>query len=415
MDGVDLPGAGTESPEPTVQGLKYLKQVFRLFQPLAQVGTERDVAGNRRLLFSHYASLILLSLFDPALQSVRKLSDTSALQRVRKRIGGGRVSVGSFSESARVFDPAQLEPVIEELLEALPDGHPGPGPRRRIPETIPEELARRLTMVDGSALRALPQIVAAAGAPGTSGKWRLHLQFQLVRGTPSDVQLTPDGLADGQERDVLEDTLAAGKVYVGDRGYERYRLYESIVTAGSDYVIRGQSRPVETLEERPLSSEARKARVISDEIVKLGQSHGVGAVTHPVRRVIIAGRGAGRLRTDRSTSDQIVLMTSLVDVPAEVVAAIYELRWAIELFFRFLKHLLGCGHLLSHKDQGVAIQVYCALIACLLLAQATGGNLGTRALCLIRLYLSGWADEEEVLAGLARIRASEEARKNRRS
>ena len=261
----------------------------------------------------------------------------------------------------------------------------------------------------------LPRIVAAAGAAQNSGKWRLHLQFEVFRGTPAGVAFTPDEVKGDGEREVLERSLRAGRVYVGDRGYERYQLYEAIVQAGSDYVIRGQSRPVEILEERPLSAEARQARVISDETVRLGQSRGVGAVTHPVRRIVLEGRGAGRVRTDRSNADHIILMTSLTDVPAEVVAAIYELRWSIELFFRFLKHLLGCGHLLSHKDEGVAIQVYCALIACLLLAQVTGGNVGTRALNMIQLYLSGWADEEEVLEALSRIHASEEARRRNRS
>jgi IS4 transposase len=106
-------------------------------------------------------------------------------------------------------------------------------------------------------------------------------------------------------------------------------------------------------------------------------------------------------------------LTSLVDVPAEVIAAMYSLRWSIELFFRWLKHLLGCRHLISEKPQGVAIQIYCALIACLLLAQITGDSVGRRAFNLVCLYLQGWADADELAEGLARIRASQKPRKNR--
>jgi IS4 transposase len=55
-------------------------------------------------------------------------------------------------------------------------------------------------------------------------------------------------------------------------------------------------------------------------------------------------------------------------VPAEVIADIYRHRWTIELFFRFLKHVLGCRRLLSTHPAGIEIQAYCAIIACLLIS-----------------------------------------------
>lgn len=397
----------------SIQGLGHLKKVFRALDKLAPVGTDRDSAGNRRLLYSQYASLVLLSMFNPAMQCVRGLSDASALKKVRKLIGGGRASVGSLSESVRVFDPELLEPILQGLLADLPQTHAGPGPRRNIPESIPHELAQKLIATDGSALRALPQIVNAFGADA-NGKWRIHFQFRVLRGTPESATIRPDETGgDNDERSVLAEDIEPNRVYIADRGYERYALNEAIVRGGSDYVIRTQQRPVEILESRAVSDEAQIARVISDEIVKLGQSRGVNTVTHPVRRILVESRSQGRQRADRPKSDQIVLLTSLMDVPAEVIAAIYTLRWSIELFFRFLKHLLGCRDLLSHKSQGIAIQVYCALIACLLLAQITGGSVGRRAFNLVCLFLQGWADEEEFAEGIARIRASEAVGKNR--
>lgn len=39
---------------------------------------------------------------------------------------------------------------------------------------------------------------------------------------------------------------------------------------------------------------------------------------------------------------------------------IYRFRWTIEIFFRFFKHVLGCRHLLSHRQNGIEIQTYCA-------------------------------------------------------
>jgi hypothetical protein len=220
----------------------------------------------------------------------------------------------------------------------------------------------------------------------------------VYRELPEHATLTPDETGgDDDERSVLTRNLRAGRAYLLDRGYERYTLFNDIVAAKSDYVCRVQHRSLTVVQMRELSQAARDARVISDEIVTL-----TGA-THPVRRVIIQKAAQGRRRTDKTNSDKIVLLTNLLDVPTEILAALYELRWSIELFFRFFKHVLGCRHLLSHKPEGVMIQVYCALIATLLMSLTLGENIGRRGFELICLFLQGWAEEDELLDGLRRL------------
>ena len=382
----------------SVQGVKYLKRVFRLLERVAPAGTERDASGNRTLLFSHYCGLLLLGLFNPTLQSLRGLSQLSALRKVQKTLGSQRASLGSLSESVRVFDPALLEPIVEELLQALPSKMRGTAAA-----DLPEELARRLVAVDGSVLKTLPQIVAAAGLPETD--WRLHLHFEVFRQVPSQATLTLNGVGgDADERSVLAGMLTAGKTYVMDAGYERYALFEQIVEAKSDYVCRVQKRSVEVLQSRELSPQAVVANVTSDELVQLGRSRNdVGTVTHTVRRIVIAEPSPSCPRSDRKPRKEIVLLTNLLDVPAEVIGAIYRMRWLIELFFRFFKHVLGCKELISLKEEGVAIQVYCALIAALLMSLATGRTIGRRGFELICLYFQGWAEEDEVVAGLEKL------------
>lgn len=376
-----------------LQGMKYLKSVFPLLQRLAAAGTERDVAGNRQLTFSFYAGLILLRLFNPTIQSLRALSEASGLRRVRQALGGGpKASLGSLSESVRVFDPRLLEAIFQELLSQVPT----PAPRRASQQSIPLELVQKLTAVDGSALRALPQIVGAVGS-ARGEKWRLHLQFKVCGELPQHASLTPDETGgEDDERSVLARNLAADRLYLLDRGYERYALLNGIVTHQSDYVCRAQLRNVKVLEAREISAAARTARVIADEIVELK------GVAHRVRRVVIHRSGQGRRRTDKPNSDTIVLLTNLVDVPAEVIAALYELRWSIELFFKFFKHVLGCRTLLSNKSNGVQIQVYCALIAALLMSRATGHNMNRRIFECVCLYFQGWAEEDELLACIQR-------------
>ncbi|MEZ5944795.1 MAG: transposase [Planctomycetaceae bacterium] len=51
-----------------------------------------------------------------------------------------------------------------------------------------------------------------------------------------------------------------------------------------------------------------------------------------------------------------ILATNARDLPAELIAVAYRYRWQIELFFRWLKCVLGCRHLLSHCESGVTLQ-----------------------------------------------------------
>ena len=54
-----------------VQGLKCLRKIRPLLSRLRKVGTERDRAGNRRLFMDQYCALIMMSLFSPAIESLR--------------------------------------------------------------------------------------------------------------------------------------------------------------------------------------------------------------------------------------------------------------------------------------------------------------------------------------------------------
>ena len=73
--------------------------------------------------------------------------------------------------------------------------------------------------------------------------------------------------------------------------------------------------------------------------------------------------------------------------------------WMIETFFRMFKQLLGCRHLLSTKPYGVEIQVYCGIIACLLIMLYTGRKPTKRTFEMVCFYLSGWASADTQPAG----------------
>jgi hypothetical protein len=98
-----------------LRAVRMIGPLRRLLKQIHWAGTERDRAGNRRFYYDDYLSLLLLYFANPSLTSMRALQNASNWEKVRKRLGIPRVSLGSLSESVRVFDPALVRPILKEL------------------------------------------------------------------------------------------------------------------------------------------------------------------------------------------------------------------------------------------------------------------------------------------------------------
>jgi len=134
--------------------------------------------------------------------------------------------------------------------------------------------------------------------------------------------------------------------------------------------------------------------VIFDAEVSLGGKKAVGVLKQSLRVVVI--------KTDKTDKDgqpcNLVLITNRLDLDAELISLAYRYRWQIELFFRWMKCVLGCRHLLSTCQNGVEIQVYMALIASLLITMWTGRKPTKRTYEMLCLYFQGWAELDELVA-----------------
>jgi len=90
---------------------------------------------------------------------------------------------------------------------------------------------------------------------------------------------------------------------------------------------------------------------------------------------------------------------------AETIASLYRFRWQIEIFFRWLKHILGCRHLISHGKNGIELQVYAAIIVCLLIARYSGLKPNKATYEMVHWSLCGWASEEELMNHIAKTQS----------
>ena len=103
-----------------LQGFKHFRSLRKLLFRLHEVGTKRDAAGNRQLHMDQYCVLVRLWLFNPAIRTLRGLQRVTEFDKVRKRLGVNRTSLGSRSESVRIFDPTAFATIAAELSLHLP-------------------------------------------------------------------------------------------------------------------------------------------------------------------------------------------------------------------------------------------------------------------------------------------------------
>jgi hypothetical protein len=370
-----------------LQSWKLLEGFRRRVLPLlaARPATATEADPRRTLFAEDYFCLFLFTILNPVLTSMRALCHVSRCKKMRQ-VSAATVSPGSFSAGQQVFDPEILETVVRQLAAEAQGLGQGGDPRVR-------QALTALTAVDGTVLRAVPRMAwAPAGGPGTA--IRLHLHFSVFDQIPAAWPITPGNVC---ERKVFAQAVVPGAMIVADRHYGHDQaLLARLQAQGIHFVLRLYNNLVlaPVGPERPLTPADRQAGVVWDRQVRFGV-HGDG----PVFRVVRV----------EANGDVFLLVTTREDLSAELISLIYRQRWQIELFFKWIKMILNCRHWLAESPAGVEIQIYCVLIASLLLMLWTGQRPTKRMVESLRYYWMGLADEEDLLALLARAGGSKKS------
>ncbi len=380
--------------ESKLQGFKYFEILRPLLARLHADATKRDRAGNRNLFFDNYGALLLLYFFNPMLTGLRSIQKISTLEIVQRQLGCKRTSLGSLSEASRIFDPELLQSIISELAaKAIPlyQGHDA-------------EALQGLTAVDGTLLPALPKMAWALWVDDTHRAGKLHLHFDVLKGVPCAASVTS---GNGSEKAQLRAKLQADRLYVIDRGYAEYQLFQDIIDRKSSFIGRVRCDAVfDVVEERSVAAEARKAGVLSDRVILLGGRNAPEARGQTLRLVEV---DTGKI-DGQGNPEVLLLVSDRLELDAALIALAYKFRWTVELFFRWFKCILGCKHLLSTCQNGVTIQAYMALIASLLIRVWTGRKPTKRTFEMLCFYFMGWASAEELQAHFDELEKKERAK-----
>lgn len=386
VDVTDIVLAGKESLPPLQRHLERLRNL--------------PAHGNRKLHLDQLFIALLLSFYNVIVDSLRLIEDCGDMNG---RLDIDRLCKSTTAEALKVFDPEHLVPIIEDLKTRIPT-------LRHTNQDL-HLITQRIIAADGTYMTTLSNVAWALLHTKSNGRKqgqvRANFQMDTATFTPVIVSVSGD---DGSEPAAFAKDLLSDVCYVMDRNFLDFSFLDQLLAKNNHFVLRARSNaPAMTVaDEIPLTVKDREAGVVQDAIVTLD---GRGAPPGRFRLVVIE-------RLDRNNKPETIrLLTSLTDtaIEAHVIGAIYEQRWQIELFFKWLKVWAGMNHLMSTSRNGITFQFYVAVIGVLLMYMQLGRRISRYAIVGLHNYLHGRITLEQLMnvierrereKELARLRAA---------
>ncbi len=219
--------------------------------------------------------------------------------------------------------------------------------------------AEAVRLIDSTSLR-LAGIASewARFSKGVCGA-KAHVIYDPDAERPLYLEVTPAKVNDITAAQAMP--IEPGATYVFDLGYYHYAWWADLDAAGCRIVTRlKKNTPLAVAVELPLPP---GSDLLYDRIGRLPErltTTRKNPFADPVREIGVALQDGKALR----------VVTNDLDAPAQEIADLYKRRWAIELFFRWVKQTLKIRHFLGRSENAVRIQIATALIAYLLLKLA---------------------------------------------
>jgi len=155
--------------------------------------------------------------------------------------------------------------------------------------------------------------------------------------------------------------IEPGATYVFDLGYYDYAWWAELDALGCRIVTRFKSNTsLDVLEELPV---AEGSNILSDRI-------GILPARQASRRQNPMQQAVREVRVTTDAGKVLRILSNDLDASAQEIADLYRRRWAIELFFRWVKQTLKITRFVGTTENAVRIQIAVALIAFLLLRLA---------------------------------------------
>ncbi|WP_160131243.1 IS4 family transposase [Kordia antarctica] len=226
---------------------------------------------------------------------------------------------------------------------------------------IKDVIKKQVKIFDSSTISLFKNIMECVGRHSKSGKRKggikVHTVVNADEIVPSLVWFSEAKTHDHKFLEKLN--CDKNTIYVFDKGYNDYRAFEHFTAYETGFVTRikdnASYRKIEDLDVADYIHNG----VLEDQIIEVEVKKGKEKTPLKLRKVTFY---------DRVNKREFEFLTNLFDLRADLIAALYKIRWQIELLFKQLKQNFPLKYFLGDNENAIKIQIYCVLIVNLLFA-----------------------------------------------
>jgi len=270
---------------------------------------------------------------------------------------------------------------------------------------------KNLYILDSSTISLFKAILKPAGRKrkdGTSkGGMKVHTLLNADANMPSFIKYTAAALHDQQFYKYIKE-LPDYSIIAFDKAYINYGQFDKFTERNIYYVTRQkENADYKTIEEFDLPADAQ--HILKDEKIEVSYKVNKEVITQQMRRVAVFSQ-----RYQKA----FVYTTNNFDLTAVEIAAIYANRWQIETFFKKLKQNFPLTYFYGDNTNAIETQVWCALIALLLLEVLYKEHKSKMAFSIfasiIRLHIMNYVSISAIIETykLTRVRKKKSENKN---
>lgn len=316
-------------------------------QAVEETGADDDP---RRIKTRAHLTAMLLAQFTGA-RGLREV-ETNLKSHASKlpQLGGCVISKSALSDANAKRPYEIFARLLSVLMRSLQAGY-----RRKIGHCVRliDSTSVKLSSLSGN---------WATFSEGVCGA-KAHIVYDPDANQPLYLMVTPSNVNDITA--AKEMPIEAGATYVFDLGYYDYAWWAKLDRAECRIVTRLKSNtPFTVKEERPVPP---GSSVLSDRTGYLPQRLAASR-KNPMSKLV------REIHVRIETGKVLRILTNDLTASAQEIADLYKRRWAIELFFRWVKQTLKITHFFGTSENAVRIQIAVALIAFLLLRLAHEAN-----------------------------------------
>jgi len=225
---------------------------------------------------------------------------------------------------------------------------------------VKDVINKQIEIFDSTTISLFKDILKCVGRNPENGKKKggikVHTVINVDESVPKLIWFTEAAKHDHILLDKLK--MDSNTIYVFDKGYVDYKSFKKFSENKTGFVTRIKDNAVyEIIQSNEVEVHIHSG-ILQEEIIEISVKENDTESKLKLRKIKFY---------DRVLKREFEFLTNLFEMRADLVAAIYKLRWQIELLFKQLKQNFPLKYFLGDNENAIKIQIYCALIANLLM------------------------------------------------